>query len=237
MKKHLVILLISVLILSLLTSVSASSPLDDFSSEPFSQGKALEIWNNLNLQDLDSSTSKTWMTTSIMSFDVSDAGIVLALEENMIALLDLNGTVIRGYSFNMVGTYGAHWNGENIILFQNRGDLIFEFTINAEPVRVVQMNNNSIRNYQLRDELIGNRQIISGNCTYQIKNTSDMINILSSQSFSQLVRINEIGEEELIYDAGRNHTATVLGSILAFFAIAFCILIVIIITKRRDCSS
>ncbi len=232
MNKYLVTFFFTFLLFALTINAKAAKPLDDFDVINYSSEKAAEIWDNFNLQKLESSISNEWMTGSILNFDISDKGIVIALEGNKIVILDEDGNVENGFSFHMVGTYGVHWNGENIVLFQTRGDLIFEFTVNAQLVRVLQMNQKVIENYQLRDELTGCRQIKYGRYIYQIKNTSSLFSILASQSFQQLARVDEDRSEELLYDAGSNQNAIVLAAIIVFLLIAFCVVMIAVYKMR-----
>lgn len=147
----------------MIPSICAQSVLlDGFDSVELTPEEKTAMWRNLELNVIDpQNTQKEILEQSILGFDISESGIVVALESNRLAILDREGNVHTCFRFQSSGDYGVHWNDHNILLFQIRSSLVYEFTADGQYVEIKQLNEHAWKTSALRNEIIKRKSILS----------------------------------------------------------------------------
>lgn len=224
MKRFLVLTFIMIFFVFPSSICAQSSLIDSFDSIDLSPEEKAIAWSNLDFRAIDPQNTKTELLhKSILSFDVAEPGIVFALEDSKIMIMDAEGTAQACFSFHCTGDYGVHWNEKNILLFQARGSLVYEITAAGELVEIAHLNERTWKTSALQNELTKRRIIVLGENTYELRNATVLGDLLGSQSYRMLVRTDADEKQTVLYDSGTNQAAVYFGLELVFIAIALCI--------------
>lgn len=173
---------------------------------------------------------------SITCFDVSkNEKIALGsqVSENCcVSIYDSKFKFLYGFSFKCAGSYYIEWNNENLNIYYVRENTAVSYNSNGEIINIENildtMENNSYW-YVLSDT---ERQI--DDVKYKIQNDLGILNLFIGQSsYSQLVKIDVSGVENILYDVNNEQKSETVFSLL--FMIIFIILVTsgIILSVRK----
>ena len=117
MRKHfiLTVCLILLFLQSLGLNVCASTT-SMFETTNLSENEISQIWQNINVRNSLDSISLSSIGLPIVSFDVSENGmILLGFKGNKVAVVD-EDTVTNFFEFSNDGSFYVQWNENNILL-------------------------------------------------------------------------------------------------------------------------
>lgn len=216
-----------VLILFLGISVNAESRYG-FETTDLSPDEINQIWNSIKVRSLPETLSLDEMSTSIVSFDVSESeNILIGLKNNRLIVLDNNKELLYGFQFSNDGSFYVRWEGDNILLLLVRGAIIVEFSTNGQLINMIEADDRSIENNNLWNQIRDRDKISINDSVYLVRNQMGFLNFFSS-SYSQLVKKDIDGKEMVIYDVSTVHatkTAVMLIAVLLFWGLIISVII------------
>ena len=190
-----------------------------FKTVDLSDNEIEMVWNNTKIEKININ-SLSDCTSSIVSFDVSENEyILLGLKDNIIIIADKNGCVLNSLKFVTDGTYYVKWEDRNFLLMLVRSSLIIELTPEGQLVDIIQTDDNDVDNSKLW-RAVKQKEISVNDSNYVLRNKFGPFNIISS-SYSQLIRIDSVGNESIIYDV--NTQQLIKTSLSLIFVVAFFI--------------
>lgn len=174
---------------------------------------------------------------TINCFDVNENGLVAigsqSQENCNISIYNSDLKFLYGLSFECAGSYYIEWNNENLNIYYVRDNIAVSYNSNAEITNIEKiddtMENNSYWYVLKKTE----RQI--GDVRYKIQNNLGALNFFIGQSsYSQLVKIDESGAENILYDVNNEQKSECIFSLL--FLLVFIILLtsIIILSVRKN---
>lgn len=233
--RKITVIVLTILLVSLMT-LAVSAGLSDLTGEAVTEeGKLEQYRERLAFSAADATEA---LTDRIVSFDVNDDGrILLALENDQLAVLDQSGKLLSRFTFSESGSYYAQWKGEHILLFRVRSDLLFELTLEGKLVSATSIKQ-STENTFILDEVERQTEIRRNGVTYRVSKDKGLLGLFQGYTYDRLYRVSENGTEEEIAavseGALRRLTPTILPII---FVICVPLIIVIggvIIPKVRS---
>lgn len=220
LKKCIFVLLI--LFFTFSGSIEALAMETGFTTEEMERESQERFLTHINLSLLDAPVEHE----AISCFDVNEEFIAVGFDrysKRLVCVYTLDGVFQYGYSFECYGTFGLEWEQKNLIIHFVRGDIAASFDSNANCIEVRRIEdtfeNNSYWNKQIRST----RKKV-GNCQYIIRNDMGLLNVMST-SYSQLVKIDEDGTEDILYDVNAERLAQT-----NFFLIVWILFVAIALT-------
>lgn len=233
-----------ILFLIIITTSNSVYAIDisGFILEDRTEEQNIGTWENINIHKIENINLDQFFN-NIVNFDVSDNSILIVFEDEKLCVLDKDGTVKKFFDFDLYGSYSAYFNGKNIQLFDNRSSLIIEFDLNGNMVSINSIDESVPENFFIWDDLITyniQTQIVNANSTYFLEAEKGTVAKLVGY-YTKLYRVDENGNETVLYDVGKNAKQKTIIIIVffvifelgVFFAI-FGTLIKIRIRKRRE---
>lgn len=234
MRKHfiLTVCLILLFLQSLGLNVCASTT-SIFETTNLSENEISQIWQNINVRNSLDSISLSSIGLPIVSFDVSENGmILLGFKGNKVAVVD-EDTVTNFFEFSNDGSFYVQWNENNILLLLVRGSIIVELSSNGQFINMTKADENSIQNTYLWNQISKKNHLNNGEYFYCIKNKLGFLNIFSS-SYSQLIKTDSNGNAIVIYDITKAQTTkTVCTIIVTILFFALVVLTIVLNIKRH----
>lgn len=198
-----------------------------------SQADQQQYWDRLALEAAELEDE---IHDRIVSFDVSEDGLILlALEGDQIIVLDDQYRQIQHFHFTDSGSYHVQWNGNNILLYRVRSDLLFETTIDGDLVSVKRVRQ-SATNTRLINEVETRTEIQRNGVTYRAHKESGLTGFFQGYSYNQLCKVLPDGKEETIVqiNEGASHKIISVYLPIALFALIPTTIIIggVIIPRR-----
>lgn len=151
-------------------------------------------------------------TDSFTCFDVDERGfIALGIDNSTskkIYIYNSEGEFQYGYSFENSGTFSMEWDNENIIIYFTRSGVAALVDKKARIIEL-RMISESLENYDYRTYVVFATKRTVGNIEYEMKNDPGIIYGLSP-SYSQLIKLDQQGNMDIIYDCSSFHNARVI---------------------------
>ncbi len=208
--KRISVLLIAILILCVSVLPVFSLTRYDVDVEYYSDDRASELWDNINLESSNVLISNA---PHIYNMDVSESGKVAvtltSMAQDSVAVFDENGTFLKAFTYDSYGSIYVAWNNENLVLFFVRGGGAVEFSLDGELVAAYSYFDDSI----CRD--LEQNSIEMNGDLYQVKRDSI------------LTKTDSAGNEIVIYKSMvtvPNWLIFVLAFII-FFIICTCVIL------------
>lgn len=197
------IILILVILFSLLSLNVYSISSKDYTINPISESKLNSIWSSINIKKITEDETDSILNTPITGFDLSDNGeIVLALIDERILIIEDDGSFVCAFDFKANGSYNVRWNKDNNIeLFLTRGFIIIEFTTDGELVSIKSIVEN-VDNQETWRLMQKEREVAYNDKVLSVENHLGPLNLLTFQSYTQLVLTGVDGHNNVLYDAG-----------------------------------
>lgn len=203
-----------------------------FETENLSENEINQIWQNINVTSSPDSVSLDSIRLPIVSFDVSENGmILLGFKENKVAVIDEN-KVLNFFQFSNDGSFYVQWKDNNILLLLVRGSIIVEFSLNGQLVNMIQADDSSTQNNTLWNQIAKKDHVNIGEVTYCVKNDMGLLNIIAP-SYSQLVKTDADGNMVTIYDVSSAYTTKFVTIFIAMILfVVFVVLFLILQFKK-----
>ncbi len=166
---------------------------------------------------------------AIRCFDVSKSGLVAIGNEkgseSIIQVYDNNFNFIYGFTFEYEGSYNIEWRDEYISIYYIRSDIAVTYNEKAEIISIEAVDNTADNDIYLSTVLRDSEREIGG-VKYKVKNDMGILNFFIGQSsYSQLVKIDNLGNEIILYDY---NSFLLIKTIIVFLFIIIFVSFVII---------
>lgn len=198
-----------------------------FSTQDVSENAKKTTIKNIDLKILSNYDESFGITC----FDVGNNGqIAVGLDHGTnksIYVFDRDGKFDRGYNFSSNGSFNLEWDGENILIYIVRGDLVVSVDRDGKVTDVLKIENTSENNSYWNKLRSSKNKTVDGK-TYLMKNNIGIFNFLSASYSQMIVKIGE--DETVIYDAS---AAIIWRKIFIIIIVALIILVTIYSVIRR----
>ncbi len=224
MKRLSVVLLLILFVYIFTLNVTAAQSYG-FETYHLSDNEKNQIWEKFGITALINTDIKEY-DEPIVCFDVSSSeDVVIGTENNNIFITDKNGEISHGYNFSNSGAYYVKWNNDTILVMLVRGSVIIEITKDGYLLNIIKTDTSDADNNRLWRQAKQNDVVVEGK-SYVIRNKTRMLDLFTN-SYSQLVKIDSLGNEYIIYDINTTQTLKTI-TILCFF-IVFSVLIILLV--------
>ena len=219
-------IVLTILMVFLLTLAASAAGLSDLTGEAVTEeGKLEQYGERLAFSAADGTEA---ISDRIVSFDVNDDGqILLALENNQLAVLDQSGKLLYRFTFSVSGSYYAQWKGEHILLFGVRSDLLFELTLEGKLVSATSIKQ-STENTFILDEVEQQKEIRRNGVTYRVSKDKGLFGFFQGYTYDRLYRVSENGTEEEIAAVSEGALHRLTPTILPIIFV-ICVPLIIVI--------
>lgn len=158
---------------------------------------------------------------SITCFDVSNSGLIAIgfhSHSGIVHIYNNDGSFLRRYQFKVNGKFSVGFIGDDLAVYFLRGNLIKVFNSEGQLAHVYTLPSTP-RNINNTHKLLQRTTKEINGKTYTLE--SDIPNWTS---FSRLVRTNEDGSRDILYDATFAHNfKTICSLFFIIFFFALCI--------------
>lgn len=227
MNKSLKNMLISIIIiiLALNSNVNIIAMTTGFATEELDFKKQQMFLSNVDISLLDSDADIR--SKFIVCFDVNENGLIaLGFADSTnksVCVYSSDFTFKYGYSFNSSGSFGIEWDKNNLIIYFVRSDVAASFDERGICTEIKSIRNTS-ENVSYWNNTVFSKKRQVGDDQYIIKNDMGIFSYFGS-SYSQLIKIDENGEEIILYDVS---DAKIVRTIIAFLAVIILLVIAIL---------
>lgn len=193
-----------------------------------------ETWDKTNIQLIE---NLNVYHDRIVSFDVSDKGlVVLATKNRKILVLDDCGNLLKAFAFVSAGDYYVQWNNDNLVLYLIRGDKAIEFSMEAECISVSILDSNEA--HEMWNNFDKLKKIVVNNNTYEVKREMGVLsNILFSGEYTKLLKTDSAGNTTILYEVDqrdiKNTKFIVLVVLVLIVVINITIIVAILISVKK----
>ncbi len=197
-----------------------------FSTESFSENDVKTILKNVDISMLTHEPSKD----AIECFDINEDGLVAigcgSSETKTVCIYTIDGDFQYGYRFRCSGTFGVEFDKNILNIYLVRSDVAIAVNSVGEVESILKIQNTSANNSYWNNSVFLTRRKLR-DAEYVLKNDMGIFNWFAS-SYSQLIAINEYGEETIIYDVNStqfsNMAVVVVGTV-----VFVCFVVVVVI--------
>ncbi len=228
MRKFLIPFMIILFTMNFVLSVYAG----DFADNSLSQQQKQTYWERLNFIVLDTVNSFEDIHVPIRCFDVSDNHeLLIAFDDCVIVITDDEYNILNVYSFDYEGSYYVFWNNGNIGLVLGRSDLIVEFSPGGSFINMTEASVTDNDTVKFWSGFETEHRLIVGDKSYFVKNSIDIINLLTG-CYSQLVVVDEFEHEFVLFDRGLQNESVLPVAIGLF--VVFVIFVIMKANQTND---
>lgn len=211
------------------TSVYAME-MNEFETEEMSINDIEMFLDNVNFSLFNTEPSKR----PIKCFDVNEHGMIAIGTENgndkTISIYSDNGVFQYGYGFQVDGSYGLELNNEDLKIYFVRSDVAISISLSGEIKNVSKICDTS-ENNTYWNQYVRATSRKKGDYQYILKNDIGILGIFAS-TYSQLFRIDSLGNEQLIYNANSFQFFNILIMFLGILTFV-CIVAIVIIKEFK----
>ena len=188
MKKSNMIIVILTLALLLYCNTIGVFAEVDFLTEPEDDETFLDIEHaSQNITPLQSVPIKGY----IRCFDVNEQGMIVVgtgmFSNNKICIYNSDGEYQYGFDYYSTGSYAVGWNGENILIYSVRGNLVTEVTSNGEVISVLKIKETDDIHSRWNYVQYSKKKVV-GEVTYK-------------RTVFKITKIDELGQKIIVYRA------------------------------------
>ncbi len=213
--KHIKIYFIILLVFIMFTISSFESYAMEtgFETETMSQEEKNEFIKNISISKLLEEPTRQ----AIECFDINEHEFVaIGYSENKsktICVYTKEGVFQYGYHFICDGSYGIELTNDYLIIYIVRGSVVLSINSHTGEIEEMLSVPNSIENNIYYNEISSNKRQI-GDVEYKLKNNYGIFNFFIT-SHSQLIRVDETGNETILHDVSSTEYKKVIFSIIA----------------------
>lgn len=225
--KQLYLLLSFVLLIVFFTNVIEVKAMDTgFSTEDLSEETKTTFVSNINISSLKAEPEKR----EILCFDVNEQGMIAVGQKGAqgkeVCVYTSQGEFLYGYAFNCNQSFGVEWDEQHVNIYFVRSDVIISLDSdgNILDIKAVQ---DTIDNNTYRNSLLYSTTRLVGDNTYLIRNDMGIFNWIAS-SYSQIITIDAMGTECIIYDVNSMQLANMIvttGIVCVFVFVAMAVIV------------
>ncbi len=224
--KQIYLLLPFVLLIVFFTSVIEVEAMNTgFSTEELSEETKTSFVSNINISPLKAEPVKR----GVLCFDVNEQGMIAVGQKGSqgkeICVYTPQGEFLYGYAFNCSQSFGVEWDKQHINIYFVRSDVIISLDSDGN-ILDIKASQDTIDNNTYRNSLLYSTNRTVGDTTYLIRNDMGMFNWLAS-SYSQIITIDAMGTECIIYDVNSMQLANMIVTISIVCVFVFVAIAVI----------
>ena len=209
-------------------SVCAFAMNTEFSINEMESEDQKNFLSNIDLHFVDVEPQKH----AITCFDVNDKGLlavgVNTLTKKYISVYGSDGTFQYGYTFNCNGSFGVEWDDTNLIIYFVRSDVAALFDSNGTNIELGRIEN-TIDNNSYWNHFVFSAQRYIGEDQYIMRNDMGILNAFAF-SYSQVAKIDSIGNVAILYDASSAYMKQIVMLIIA--SILFIVIVISVVIRR-----
>ncbi|MBQ4283115.1 MAG: hypothetical protein IJB96_04215 [Lachnospira sp.] len=198
-----------------------------FTTEMLSEEDKKTFLNNIKISYLECESKKD----AIECFDVNEKGLIVLGHETSndkkICIYTSEGEFQYGCSFECTGKFGVEFDGDNVIIYFVRSDVAVEINSKGEVENVLKIQDTIENNSYWNNSVFQNKRT-QVDREYVLKNDMGILNLLAS-SYSQLVIIDNSGNEEIIYDVNSEQLSGMLKTFVVIFVFVFIVLCTVVV--------
>ena len=214
-----IVLLLVVLSVGTVPTVAAMNT--GFSTAPIAEERRQAILSDLKLYLLTEEPPKD----SIRCFDVNEAGVIaLGLAGGSPTICVYDQSVFQyGYRFVTPGDFELEWDGDHLLLYLVRGNIVVELTPQGKGVAIEEIQDIPT-NKQYWRQLDTVDQCTVGDTVYSLEKGIAFF----EPSYSQVIAVNAAGEKTILYDVSCEKLPSfVMGVIVILLLIGVVVLVVV----------
>lgn len=177
---------------------------------------------------------------AIECFAVSENGLIalgfapVEDSKKFVGVYNSNFEFLYAYAFNDSGSFGIAWDNENLVICSVRGNDLVSVSPHGEITEIAKIQDTIDNSRHWREKIEATEQTIQG-VTYKIQNVG--LTSFYEGSYSQLVKINENNEIQVLYNSSSIQTTKFVIIFVAIFLIvlpSIAFYIVVTIKKRKQ---
>ena len=190
------------------------------------------IINSIDLHDDINNISDNCLSSSVVSFDVSENGmVVLGLNGDEIAVLDRDNKPIHDFHFKTNGSFYVRWHEENIVLILVRSSLTVEFSLDGDIIDVSAFDDGSFNNNKILNEIREYKDISFDGCIYSATNDSKIMNAVAPSRI-KVVKTDSDLNVTTVYKAKDSYITSVISTVAVVVMLA--VVCFVLSKKKKD---
>ena len=189
------------------------------------------IINSINLHDDINNMSDNCLSSTVVSFDVSENGmVVLGLRGDEIAVLDSDNKPIHDFHFKTNGSFYVRWHEENIVLILVRSSLTVEFTLDGDIIDVSAFDDGSGNNNKILNEIREFKDIsFDGNMYYATNGLKIMNAIVPSR-----IKVEKTDSDLNITTVYKSKNSNITSVISTVVVVVMFAVVCFVFSKRKN---
>lgn len=205
-------LLSFVLLIVFSTNVIGVKAMDTgFSTEELSEEAKTTFVSNISISPLKTEPAKK----GVLCFDVNEQGMIAVgqkdFNEKEVCVYTSKGEFLYGYAFDCTQSFGVEWDNENINIYFVRSDVIISLDSEGNILDIKKVQNTIDNNTHSNNMLYSTNRIV-GDTEYLIRNDMGIFNWMAA-SYSQIITIDAMGTERIIYDVNSMQLANMIVTV------------------------
>ena len=203
MKKRFSIVITLIVILLFSMSVSSLAAPTTLTTDPFSAQEKATFAEDTDLKKV----KKVTRTKPFDCFDVNEKGEIAVLftgsPEYAICVYNSDFKLKYAFTFKAEGVVACEWSGDDIMVYFSSDDVYAKINKKGKWTMLSHVQD-SVNNVKATSELVyKNSSITIGDTTYKAQNDLGLLNSFQpTRSYSQLVKLDENGNEAILFDVG-----------------------------------
>lgn len=190
------------------------------------------IINSINLHDDINNMSDNCLSSTVVSFDVSENGmVVLGLRGDEIAVLDSDNKPIHDFHFKTNGSFYVRWHEENIVLILVRSSLTVEFTLDGDIIDVSAFDDGSGNNNKILNEIREFKDISFDGNMYSTTNGLKIMNAVAPSR----IKVEKTDSDlniTTVYKAKNSNITSVISTVVV--VVMFAVVCFVFSKKKND---
>ena len=190
------------------------------------------IINSINLHDDINNMSDNCLSSTVVSFDVSENGmVVLGLRGDEIAVLDSDNKPIHDFHFKTNGSFYVRWHEENIVLILVRSSLTVEFTLDGDIIDVSAFDDGSGNNNKILNEIREFKDISFDGNMYSTTNGLKIMNAIVPSR----IKVEKTDSDlniTTVYKAKNSNITSVISTVVV--VVMFAVVCFVFSKKKND---
>ena len=210
-KNQVIVILIFIILLSCGTNVSAMEP--EITTKEMNSHEKEKMISDIDITFLETEP----VQRAIKCFYVNEKDMIAIgtsnSQEKTICIYNSEGIYQYGYRFRLYGNYGIMWHEDNIVIYFVDSNILVEIDESGNVKNMSEVQDTADNNTYIQENIFATIRTV-GNHKYKLENNMGFLNFLTS-SYSQLVVVDERGEENIIYDVNASELSKMIIAIAA----------------------
>ena len=202
-----------------------------FSTESLPEDAQKQILSKLSLELIPQNT----FDDSINCFDVREDGMIaigcLGDDTHVIKIYNRDMVFQYGYTFKCHGIFGLEWDGDFLMIYFVRSDIIASFDPNGACVEMARIENTTENNSYWNHTVFSTKRETE-NGSYILQNDMGFLNFFE-MTYSQLKHIDNEGNESILYDVNSNQLAKYVMTLIVVLILVIIAVFILVSVWRK----